>query len=67
MIYNFYCSWIKIALARNGKLIDDFHMIHHKRMIHVLNAPSPAATASLEIGRHIANEVGKMHGPVELV
>ncbi|OIJ11562.1 hydroxyglutarate oxidase [Anaerobacillus arseniciselenatis] len=55
------------ALTRNGKLIDDFYMIHHKRMVHVLNAPSPAATASLEIGRYIANEVGKTHGPVELV
>ena len=53
------------ALARNGKLIDDFHMIHHKRMIHVLNAPSPAATASLEIGRHIANEVGKIKIKIE--
>ena len=55
------------ALDRNGKLIDDFLMIHNKRMVHVLNAPSPAATASIEIGRHIASEVSKVHKPVELI
>ena len=53
------------ALTRNGKLIDDFYMIHHKRMVHVLNAPSPAATASLEIGRYIAGQVGKIKIKIE--
>jgi len=42
------------ALAPDGKLVDDFHIVSAYRMTHVLNAPSPAATASLSIGRHIA-------------
>jgi len=42
------------ALAADGKLVDDFHIVSAYRMTHVLNAPSPAATASLGIGRHIA-------------
>ena len=42
------------ALAADGKLVDDFHIVSAYRMTHVLNAPSPAATASLSIGKHIA-------------
>jgi L-2-hydroxyglutarate oxidase len=42
------------ALAPSGNLVDDFHIVPAERMIHVLNAPSPAATASLSIGRTIA-------------
>ena len=42
------------ALERNGALVDDFRFVEAERMIHVLNAPSPAATASLSIGRTIA-------------
>ena len=42
------------ALAPNGALLDDFHIVEAERMIHVLNAPSPAATASISIGRTIA-------------
>jgi L-2-hydroxyglutarate oxidase len=42
------------ALTPAGGLVDDFHILRADRMIHVLNAPSPAATASLAIGRHIA-------------
>ncbi len=42
------------ALAPNGFLVDDFHIVDSARMIHVLNAPSPAATASLSIGQTIA-------------
>lgn len=42
------------ALEPNGKLVDDFRIIESKRMVHVLNAPSPAATASISIGRKIA-------------
>ena len=41
------------AVDRNGNLLDDFHFVHSKQMIHVCNVPSPAATASLEIGREI--------------
>jgi L-2-hydroxyglutarate oxidase len=43
------------ALKRDGSLVDDFHLIQDRRSLHVCNAPSPAATASLEIGRHIAS------------
>jgi L-2-hydroxyglutarate oxidase len=37
-----------------GDLVQDFHMIAAENAWHVLNAPSPAATASLAIGEHIA-------------
>lgn len=43
------------ALDKNGKLIDDFFIKETHKTIHVLNAPSPAATASLSIGDHISN------------
>ena len=43
------------AVDRNGNLVDDFHFVHSQRMIHVCNVPSPAATASLEIGREIVD------------
>jgi len=42
------------AVARSGALVDDFAIAEGERMIHVLNAPSPAATASLAIGEEIA-------------
>lgn len=42
------------AVARDGSLVDDFRIMQAPRMIHVLNAPSPAATASIAIGRSIA-------------
>jgi (S)-2-hydroxyglutarate dehydrogenase len=44
------------ALDRSGALVDDFRIVSGDRMIHVLNAPSPAATASLSIGRSIAEQ-----------
>lgn len=47
------------ALDANGKLLDDFAVVESERMVHVLNAPSPAATASLSIGRSIAEMVEK--------
>jgi L-2-hydroxyglutarate oxidase LhgO len=43
------------AVARDGTLVDDFRIVADAYAIHVLNAPSPAATASLAIGRHIAS------------
>lgn len=43
------------AVERDGSLADDFRIIEAPQAIHVLNAPSPAATASLAIGRHIAD------------
>lgn len=48
------------ALRRDGTLVDDFAFLRASRQIHVLNAPSPAATASLEIGRTIADEVDRL-------
>ena len=45
------------AVDRAGRLLDDFHIVEGDRSIHVVNAPSPAATASLSIGRYIADMV----------
>jgi L-2-hydroxyglutarate oxidase LhgO len=42
------------AVRRDGALVDDFALAEGERMVHVLNAPSPAATASLAIGEEIA-------------
>ncbi|OQA26286.1 MAG: L-2-hydroxyglutarate oxidase LhgO [Verrucomicrobia bacterium ADurb.Bin345] len=42
------------AVGPDGGLIDDFRIVEADRMIHVLNAPSPAATASISIGQRIA-------------
>jgi len=47
------------ALESSGKLVDDFRIVEAKRMVHVLNAPSPAATASISIGSTIAALVKK--------
>jgi L-2-hydroxyglutarate oxidase len=43
------------AMEPSGAMVDDFRIIDKGQMIHVLNAPSPAATASIAIGRHIAS------------
>jgi len=43
------------AVEPSGKLVDDFRIVRAERMVHVLNAPSPAATASISIGRTIAD------------
>ena len=45
------------ALMPDGRLVDDFLMIPGRRSLHVCNAPSPAATASLEIGRAVVSQV----------
>jgi L-2-hydroxyglutarate oxidase len=45
------------ALDRSGKLIDDFAFAETAHGVHVVNAPSPAATASFAIGAHIAERV----------
>jgi len=42
------------ALDRAGKLLDDFRIVETENQVHVLNAPSPAATASISIGETIA-------------
>jgi L-2-hydroxyglutarate oxidase LhgO len=50
------------AVSPDGALVDDFKIIETANAIHVLNAPSPAATASLAIGQHIAVLAGKAFG-----
>jgi len=50
------------ALDRAGQLVDDFHMVEAERMIHVLNAPSPAATASISIGQTIMRMAASSFG-----
>jgi L-2-hydroxyglutarate oxidase len=47
------------ACDKFGGLIDDFKIIEEKRAIHILNAPSPAATSSLSIGKTIAEMAAK--------
>ena len=47
------------AVQLDGSLVDDFVIQKTVRTTHVLNAPSPAATASLAIGAHIAAEAGR--------
>ncbi|MFN5635662.1 MAG: L-2-hydroxyglutarate oxidase [Flavobacteriia bacterium] len=51
-----------LLLAKDGDTRDDFRIEYHGRSIHVLNAPSPAATASLAIGGYIAEEAEKHFG-----
>ncbi len=50
------------ALEPDGKLSDDFRIKEAPGMIHVLNAPSPAATASLAIGETIARKAFEQFG-----
>ncbi|QQE74395.1 L-2-hydroxyglutarate oxidase [Brevibacillus composti] len=51
------------ALTRDGKLVDDFFIVTNQRSTHILNAPSPAATASIAIGRSICADIP---GPDEI-
>ena len=46
------------AVGKDGSLVDDFVFERNEQSLHVLNAPSPAATASLAIGEHIVKEIG---------
>jgi (S)-2-hydroxyglutarate dehydrogenase len=50
------------ALARDGRLLDDFAFSATERALHVRNAPSPAATASLAIARHLADRAERAFG-----
>jgi len=47
------------AMDKTGKLLDDFCIVQSERFIHVLNAPSPAATASFAIGSTIADKASQ--------
>jgi L-2-hydroxyglutarate oxidase len=53
------------ALGIDGRLIDDFHFIYTQGVVHVCNVPSPAATASLAIAKHIVDTV-MPHGAASL-
>ena len=50
------------AVDSNGNLVDDFYFVHSGSMIHVCNVPSPAATASLEIGKEIVSMMAERFG-----
>lgn len=50
------------AVEPSGALVDDFRFVEAERMIHVLNAPSPGATASLSIGATIAEMAARNFG-----
>lgn len=50
------------AVRRDGSLVDDFQFAETGNMLHIWNVPSPAATASLPIGRMIAQMAGKSLG-----
>ena len=45
------------ALNSDGELVDDFQIVQGKKSLHVCNAPSPAATASIEIGKEIVSRL----------
>ncbi|MBM7703005.1 L-2-hydroxyglutarate oxidase [Metabacillus iocasae] len=47
------------ALRDDGGLVDDFFIVKGTKSIHICNAPSPAATASLEIGKHVVDLIEK--------
>ena len=49
-----------MSLGNNGEIIDDFRIVNQGKNIHVLNAPSPAATACLSIGSEILNRYKKI-------
>ena len=48
-----------LLLRQDGDTRDDFRIEYHGKSIHVLNAPSPAATASLAIGGYIAEKANE--------
>jgi len=49
------------AVARDGSLVDDFVLAHNGRVLHVRNAPSPGATASLAIAEYIVAKLVPEH------
>lgn len=50
------------ALKGDGGLVDDFLIVAGERSVHVLNAPSPAATACIPIGEHVAERASEKAG-----
>lgn len=53
------------AIQRDGALVDDFQIVPSEKMLHVLNVPSPAATASLMIGKAIVDMAARELGPLK--
>ena len=51
------------ALRPDGTLVDDFEFAVSPRAVHVVNAPSPAATASFAIGRTVARRLAALVAP----
>ena len=51
------------AVGTDGRLIDDFRIVRGRRSLHVVNAPSPAATASLSLGETIAQQADLSGAP----
>ncbi len=47
------------AVTRDGRILDDFAFLESPRVVHVINAPSPGATASLSIGRAVVERLAK--------
>jgi (S)-2-hydroxyglutarate dehydrogenase len=47
------------AMSPRGELMQDFHVVRRARALHVLNAPSPAATASLAIADHVVDQLAQ--------
>ena len=45
------------ALTRDGKLMDDFYIIGGNKSVHVINAPSPAATSAIPIGQEVVRQI----------
>lgn len=45
------------ALRKNGRLVDDFLIVSNQNSVHVCNAPSPAATSAIEIGKAIVEKI----------
>jgi L-2-hydroxyglutarate oxidase len=54
------------ALSPTGNLVDDFLIVEGRKALHICNAPSPAATASLEIGKAIAERVPVMQKQIQI-
>ncbi|HJV47488.1 MAG TPA: L-2-hydroxyglutarate oxidase, partial [Bacillota bacterium] len=48
------------ALKNDGSMVDDFLIVSNERSIHILNAPSPAATASISIGQAISGQIPEL-------
>ena len=46
------------AMSRDGTLLQDFYLVQKPRTLHVINAPSPAATASLAIAEEVVGRIG---------